>query len=153
MAQGRGSAGCSRIGSSSPLVRSPSLRFCLLVVGIAAATGCQKPDAPIVAELKDDFERSSLGPSYRATGGDYRLVRGEIAARRLDHHPIWLRRRLPRDVAIEFDARPTSPGWGYPRGAVWRRSFREPAWGRLRLERVLVGVRRLEESPVRPVQG
>ena len=78
----------------------------LLLVGV----GCHRhDDATMATPFKDTFDRAELGADWHPTGGDYRLVNGELDAKRLGHHPLWLKRRLPQDVAIEFDARPTGP--------------------------------------------
>ena len=75
----------------------------------AAGDGCRSPDPLIVGEFSETFEGSDLGSTWRDTGGGYRVVDGSLAVRGARNHPLWLRRRLPRDVAIEFDARATSP--------------------------------------------
>lgn len=53
----------------------------------------------------DDFDRAELGPDYFATGGHWRIVDGGLYSPGVRNNPLWLKARLPRDVAVEFDAR------------------------------------------------
>lgn len=59
--------------------------------------------------FSDDFERSSLGPDYSATSAVWRLEEGRLCARAARNRPVWLRRRLPRNVRVAFDAESASP--------------------------------------------
>jgi len=61
----------------------------------------EKP--PITATFSDDFERSELGDSYFATTDNYQIVNGALSAKGAYNHPLWLTRKIPRDVRIEFD--------------------------------------------------
>jgi hypothetical protein len=54
------------------------------------------------------FDRAELGPAWRDTGGHYRIADGKLVARGAHNHPAWLRKRLPRDVSIEFDVQSNS---------------------------------------------
>jgi hypothetical protein len=56
-------------------------------------------------DFTDDFGRSALGDAYFTTGGHWRIVKGELFSPGVKNNPLWLQMRLPRDVAIEFDAR------------------------------------------------
>jgi len=58
--------------------------------------------------LSDDFERTVLGPDYAATSPVWRLHEGRLCARAARNRPVWLRRRLPRNVRVEFDAESAS---------------------------------------------
>jgi hypothetical protein len=82
----------------------------LLVLGGTALgpTGCRPKDELIMAEWRDTFDRTDLGPGWRDTGGGYRIDGGRLAARGAHNHPVWLRKRLPDDVTIDVDAHPTS---------------------------------------------
>jgi len=57
------------------------------------------------SRFEDRFERTALGPDYFTTGMHWRISRGELWAPEAKNNPLWLAMRLPRDVAIEFDAR------------------------------------------------
>jgi len=77
----------------------------LLVVCLApVAMVCTARDpSPIDAEWRDDFERGELGDNYRPTAEQYAIVNGALSAGGAYNHPLWLRRKLPDRVAIEFD--------------------------------------------------
>jgi hypothetical protein len=89
-----------------------------LAVGLglagAALGGCKVKDPPPITEaFTDDFERRSIGSNYYKTGGGYRIDDGVLSARGSGdgsfNHPLWLRKKLPRDVEIEFDTWSDSP--------------------------------------------
>ena len=46
---------------------------------------------------------------FFSTGGHWRVVNGQLLSPGVKNNPLWLQARLPRDVAIEFDARSESP--------------------------------------------
>ena len=64
--------------------------------------GCPK-DEVIKAPFSDDFERSEMGSRYYNTGGPYRLISGKLIVKGAYNHPLWLKRKLPRDAEIQFD--------------------------------------------------
>jgi hypothetical protein len=74
----------------------PMLHY--LVRGEAAAT-VKGPDH------RDDFQRDRIGPDWFATGGHWRIASGELWSPEARNNPLWLSVKLPRDVAVEFDAR------------------------------------------------
>ncbi|HEY6051392.1 MAG TPA: hypothetical protein VIZ58_09095 [Thermoanaerobaculia bacterium] len=55
--------------------------------------------------FRDEYQRASLGESYWANGGDWRIVDGQIYSPGAGNNPLWLKARLPPDVRIEFDVR------------------------------------------------
>lgn len=59
---------------------------------------------PIGKRYADDFQRAELGPDWWQTGGNYKIVDGALSAKGGKNHPLWLRRKLPKDAVIEFDA-------------------------------------------------
>ena len=77
-------------------VNLPLLHY--LVRGQASATVAG-------SEYHDDFQRASIGPDWSTTGGHWQIVNGELWSPGVKNNPLWLRMKLPRDVAIEFDAR------------------------------------------------
>lgn len=82
------------------------LAVLLLTVGIL---GC-KARVPVITEpFSDDFERAEVGPLWHDTGAGYRIVDGKLNVSMAHNHPLWLKRRLPRDVVIELDAMSKSP--------------------------------------------
>jgi hypothetical protein len=72
-----------------------------LPLGGAACKVREQP--PISAPWQYDFE-GGLGEVFYATGDGYRVEGGALSARGAHNHPLWLRKKLPRDVRIELDA-------------------------------------------------
>ncbi|MEP6861259.1 MAG: hypothetical protein ABJE66_11595 [Deltaproteobacteria bacterium] len=65
---------------------------------------CKVKDPPPVTEpWTDTFERTRFGNDYFATGTGYKLTDGKLSAHGAHNHPLWLRKKLPHDVRIEFD--------------------------------------------------
>lgn len=81
------------------------------------AVGCGKTSekktrtegAPITAAFEDDFERDSLGENYFATTDNYKSLNGALSAKGAFNHPLWLTKKLPQNVSIEFDTWSNSP--------------------------------------------
>lgn len=65
--------------------------------------------APIGQRFADNFDRADIGPEWRETGPGWRIENGALRAQNVHNHPLWLRRKLPRDARIEFDAWSESP--------------------------------------------
>ncbi len=92
--------------------------MCLIAIALCSI-GCSKKDdnssttkaplpegpprAAISAPWQDGFKRSELGADYLATSKHYRIDKGALNARGAHNHPLWLRKKLPRNVVIEFD--------------------------------------------------
>jgi hypothetical protein len=71
---------------------------------VLSVAGCKVKDPPpVTEEWKDGFDRGDLGGDYFATGKGYELASGQLSARGAHNHPLWLRKKLPHDVRIEFD--------------------------------------------------
>jgi len=71
--------------------------------------GCKAKVPAIESVFTDDFERAEPGPLWLDTGGGYTIRGGNLNARKAYNHPLWLQRRLPANVKIEFDALSKSP--------------------------------------------
>src|SRR3954468_15145746 len=84
-------------------------RVLLVVIPLAAGGGCREKLEPLVSDFNESFDRETLGSDWRDSGGNYRIVNGELASGGARHHPLWLRKKLPRDISLEFDARPSGP--------------------------------------------
>jgi hypothetical protein len=85
-----------------------------IAVGLAALAAwcgaCKVKELPPLSEpWSDDFERAELGDDYYVTGGEYAIEDGSLRAAKGYNHPLWLRKGLPRDVQIEFDAWAETP--------------------------------------------
>lgn len=76
-------------------------------VVVVLGTGCKVPDPPPVTSESgpwtDDFERDAIGGNYRVTSDEWSIESGALHAQGAYNHPVWLRKKLPRDVEIEFD--------------------------------------------------
>ncbi len=68
------------------------------------------PDAPLALPFQDDYSNSNtVKANYFTTGGHWRTVNGELVSPGVKNNPLWLKAKLPRDVAVEFDVRSESP--------------------------------------------
>lgn len=77
---------------------------------LGQAPGCSSPSTkkrvegdPITTTFSDNFERDELGANYFATTENYQLVNGALSAKGARNHPLWLTKKIPQDVSIEFD--------------------------------------------------
>lgn len=82
-----------------------------LMLTALLATSCGKqPDPPaITAPWSDSFDRADIGGDYHATSEAYRIVDNHLVVANAYNHPLWLRKKLPRDASIEFDVWSMSP--------------------------------------------
>lgn len=68
------------------------------------------PEAPVALPYIDDFSSpQSIRSNYFSTGGLWRLVNGHLLSPGVRNNPLWLKAKLPPDVAVEFDVRTESP--------------------------------------------
>jgi hypothetical protein len=72
-----------------------------LVLCVAACKVTDPP--PITAAFTDQFERADLGDLYLPSGDGYALRTGALSAHGAHNHPLWLKRKLPDNVRIDFD--------------------------------------------------
>ena len=79
----------------------------------AAAAGPQ-----IDKRFVDTFERGEPGPDWNLTGGGWTVKEGRLCVSNAHNHPAWLRRRLPANARIEFEATSASPD-GDLKAEVW----------------------------------
>ncbi len=82
-----------------------------MTLAFLALSACTPQGDPAIPPdgFTDDFEREGLGDVWHNTGGRYQIRDGWLNVRGARNRPLWLRRRLPRDVRIEFDVRSESP--------------------------------------------
>lgn len=83
------------------LVQLPLIHYALL-----------RPKAPVRASLpyRDDFsDPGTVATHYWSSGGDWRVVAGELLSPGVRNNPLWLEAPLPTDAAVEFDVRSESP--------------------------------------------
>lgn len=76
------------------------------------------PLAPIDSVYREDFDGARLGDDWNPTSPVWRIRGGRLCARGARNHPVWLRRRLPVNARIEFDATSSSPD-GDIKAEVW----------------------------------
>lgn len=68
-----------------------------------------EPSPPLVAAFDDRFDRDELGSGYRSLSKVWHINNGELCGRGAENQGVWLRRRLPLNARIEFEARSDSP--------------------------------------------
>lgn len=69
-----------------------------------------EPEAPLAVPYQQDFsDPAVVERDFYSTGGHWRVVQGQLLSPGVKNNPLWLQARLPRDVAVEFDARSESP--------------------------------------------
>jgi hypothetical protein len=98
------------------LLRAAPVTLALAALGAPLALGlpaCRHPQGPggplITARWEDNFNRAELGGDWNATGNMWSIQDGHVRVANARNHPLWLRRRLPRNVRVEFDAWSNSP--------------------------------------------
>ena len=72
---------------------------------------CDNASDPVLATpCSDDFDRPDLGEGdWRSTSyGAYVIKTGRLCPSKPKNHPLWLRRKLPQNARIEFEAMPQS---------------------------------------------
>ncbi|MBL8952434.1 MAG: hypothetical protein JNK82_16760 [Myxococcaceae bacterium] len=68
------------------------------------------PEATVGLPYQDDFsDPSTVQKHYWSTGGLWRSVDGQLVCPGVKQNPLWLKAKLPQNVAVEFDARSQSP--------------------------------------------
>jgi hypothetical protein len=81
-----------------------------LVLAVLAVSACKvKEPPPITDTWTDAFDRDGIGRDYYKTGSGYHVEGGAMSAHGGHNHPLWLRRKLPHDVRIEFDCWSNEP--------------------------------------------
>lgn len=84
----------------------------------------------LTAPFQDEFERPHVGDDYFATGDHFRIDRGRLCVKGARNHPLWLRRRLPKNARIQVEAEAASDDgdiklelWGDGQAAATRISY------------------------------
>ena len=68
------------------------------------------PEVTATVPYTDDFENpGTVAKNYFSTGGFWRTVNGELLSPGVKNNPLWLKAKLPQNVAVEFDAKSMSP--------------------------------------------
>ena len=77
---------------------------------IADAAVAPDDAGPILAStFEDGFERAEPGPDWNVLSPKWRITAGKLCVRGARNHGAWLRRRLPTNARIEFDAFAETP--------------------------------------------
>jgi hypothetical protein len=82
--------------------------LCVVAANLVFVHRALRGTAPVTVagpQFQDNFERPEIGKGYFTTGGHWRITGGELYAPAARNNPLWLEMRLPRETAIEFDAR------------------------------------------------
>jgi hypothetical protein len=99
---------------------APLTRNMLIVIGVIAVVINfpiihyfllrPNPEATVGLPYQDDFsDPSTVQKHYWSSGGLWRSVDGQLVCPGVKQNPLWLKAKLPQNVAIEFDARSQSP--------------------------------------------
>jgi hypothetical protein len=100
----------ARPGATAVATAAPATRAATSDAGEAGPREFAVAEDPRLTEtFSDSFERAELGPDYAPTSAVWRIEAGRLCGRGARNHPIWLRRRLPVNVRVEFDASSGSP--------------------------------------------
>ena len=88
------------------------------------------PGPKIEARYVDTFDRADLGADWNLTGSGWTMKEGRLCVAGAHNHPAWLRRRLPSNARIEFEATSSSAegdlkveAWGDGQSAATGNSY------------------------------
>ena len=89
-------------GDQLPLAARPSPTA-------AARTTAESKHPPstapmITAPFEDSFDRAELGEEWNALGPKWKIENGRLCGQGAKNKGIWLKRRIPTNARIEFDA-------------------------------------------------
>src|SRR5689334_12292975 len=123
-----GVASAPASASGAPLAKVPS-------AGSGTTPSAPNPEDPtadpvLTREFRDGFERAQLGTEWSTTSAEWRIEGGRLCVQNARNHPAWLRKKLPINARIEFDATSSSPDgdmkaeyWGDGRSAAQTISY------------------------------
>jgi len=123
---GHGSGPTRPSGSAAQRTREP-----LRVAGDNAGATPEAPSGPQLEQrFVDNFDRSEPGPDWNLTGAGWSIKEGRLCVSNAHNHPAWLRRRLPTNARIEFEATSASAegdlkveAWGDGQSAASANSY------------------------------
>ncbi len=67
------------------------------------------PTSATVPYSTDFADPAVVDRDFFSTGGQWRSVNGELLSPGVKNNPLWLKAKLPQNVAVEFDVRSMSP--------------------------------------------
>lgn len=95
-----------------------------------AAPSTDTEDPVLTERFVDQFDRAAIGPDWIPTSPVWRIESGKLCGRNAKNHGVWLKRRLPTNARVEFDALSRSPDgdikvelWGDGRSAATGTSY------------------------------
>lgn len=84
-----------------------------LLQASATPSASARPPGPtdprLEAPFRDTFERTTLGLDWLGTGAGWSISQGRLCGKGARNHPAWLKRSIPVNARIQFDAVSTSP--------------------------------------------
>lgn len=88
----------------SPPAREPRHEAGATAAIDAGALGNPSEDPMLKQPFVDNFNRPTLGDDWRETGSAWKIRAGQLCVKGARNHGVWLKRRLPENARIEFDA-------------------------------------------------
>jgi hypothetical protein len=115
-----GGGGCIPGGSAEPQEAGATAKAARAATSTSSNGSMSPPAELLKAPFQDDFERGAdaaveagafaLGPEWVVTTpGIWRIESGRLCGERAHNHGVWLKRGLPVNARIEFDAVSQSP--------------------------------------------
>jgi len=100
-----------RFGRTAPAASVILVASSAALLSAGLWMGCDPPRRPPNPgqRFADNFDRADIGSEWSVTGPGWRIENGALRGEGVHNHPLWLRRKLPRDARIEFDAWSDSP--------------------------------------------
>ena len=77
-----------------------------------------RPGPVITKVFEDDFERKTIGADWYRLSNVWKIQDGKLCGQGAKNKGVWLRRRLPTNARIEFEATSNSPD-GDIKAEVW----------------------------------
>jgi hypothetical protein len=144
-------AGCTAWTTLACIPRGPTRSDAAADAGNGGGTGTHAAETAVARRLighepsrqpsedpaldqpwRDDFERTALGADWYADSPVWTVSDGQLCGRGARNHPAWLKRRLPLNARIEFDATSASAdgdikveAWGDGRSGATGVSYRD----------------------------
>ncbi|HYP78005.1 MAG TPA: hypothetical protein VER12_18665 [Polyangiaceae bacterium] len=101
-----------------------------LATGRALPARASQADPELGQGFADTFDRADPGADWNITGAGWTIKEGRLCVSNAHNHPAWLRRRLPPNARIEFEATSASPdgdlkaeAWGDGLSAATGKSY------------------------------
>src|SRR6266545_430031 len=84
---------------------APAVAYVAALPVLTSTSACRRLRPPLASPIfTDNFDRAELGPEWNPTANTWNIQNGHLHVSDAHNYPIWLRRSLPRNARIEFDA-------------------------------------------------